>query len=171
MPLRHRWAFTWVILFNPVSSSVSGNVLPIWLRGKESARDVGDWGLILGSGRSPGEGNSYPFQFSCLENSMDRGAWQGYISPWGCKESDTTDWLTLSLFTFTWVWLSQAQVRQLFSGKTGYEVGVFSTTLCSRKKQGGPGLHRAQTWSHAKKEAAALCARRRSSPPELFPMM
>ena len=42
--------------------------------GKESACNVGDWGLIPGSGRSPGEGNSYPFQCSCLENSMDRGA-------------------------------------------------------------------------------------------------
>jgi len=33
-------------------------------------------GLIPGSGRAPGEGSSYPFQYSCLENSMDRGAWQ-----------------------------------------------------------------------------------------------
>ena len=43
-----------------------------------------DIGLIPGSGRSPGEGNGNPFQYSCLENSMDRGAWQGY-GPWGCK--------------------------------------------------------------------------------------
>ena len=34
-----------------------------------------DAGLILGSGRSPGEGNGNPLQYSCLENSMDRGAW------------------------------------------------------------------------------------------------
>ena len=33
-------------------------------------------GLILGSGRSPGEGNGNPLQYSCLENSMDRAAWQ-----------------------------------------------------------------------------------------------
>ena len=45
--------------------------------------------LIPGSGRSPGEGEVYPLQYSRLENSMDRGAWWGY-SPWGCKESDTT---------------------------------------------------------------------------------
>ena len=43
---------------------------------KESACDVGDPDLIPGSGRSPGGGNSNPFQYSCLENSMDRGAWQ-----------------------------------------------------------------------------------------------
>ena len=36
-------------------------------------------GLIPGSGRSPGEGNSSPLQYSCLENSMDRGAWQATV--------------------------------------------------------------------------------------------
>ena len=42
--------------------------------GKESAYNAGDLDLIPGSGRSPGEGNGYPLQYSCLENSMDRGA-------------------------------------------------------------------------------------------------
>ena len=42
--------------------------------GKESARGAGDPGSVPGSGRSPGEGNGNPFQDSCLENSMDRGA-------------------------------------------------------------------------------------------------
>ena len=37
---------------------------------------MGDLGLISGLGRSPGEGNDYPFQYSCLENSMYRGTWQ-----------------------------------------------------------------------------------------------
>ena len=45
------------------------------LDGKESACSVGDPGSIPGSGRSPGEGNGYPFQYPCLENFMDRGAW------------------------------------------------------------------------------------------------
>ena len=40
-----------------------------------NARDVRDMGLIPGSGRSPGEGNDYPLQYSCLENSMERGVW------------------------------------------------------------------------------------------------
>ena len=44
--------------------------------GKESACNAGDVGLIPGLGRSPGEGNGNPFQYSCLENPMDRGAWQ-----------------------------------------------------------------------------------------------
>ena len=43
---------------------------------KESACNVGDPGLIPGLGRSPAERNGYPLQYSCLENSMDKGAWQ-----------------------------------------------------------------------------------------------
>ena len=43
--------------------------------GKESACNAEDPGLIPGSGRSPGERNGIPLQYSCLENPMDRGAW------------------------------------------------------------------------------------------------
>ena len=43
---------------------------------KKSACSAGDSGSIPGLGRSPGEGNGYPLQYSCLEKSMDRGAWQ-----------------------------------------------------------------------------------------------
>ena len=46
------------------------------LDGKESACNAGDLGSIPGLGRSPGEQNDNPLQYSCLENSMDRGAWQ-----------------------------------------------------------------------------------------------
>ena len=52
-------------------------VLLIYIIGsefKESACNAGDLGSIPGSGRSPGEGNGNPLQFSCLENLMDRGA-------------------------------------------------------------------------------------------------
>ena len=54
----------------------------------ESACNVGDLGSIPGFGRYPGEGNSNPLQYPCLENPMDRGAWWATYSPWGCKESD-----------------------------------------------------------------------------------
>ena len=47
--------------------------------GEESACNAGDPDLIPGLGRSPGEGNGYPFQYSCLENSMDRGDWQAIV--------------------------------------------------------------------------------------------
>ena len=47
----------------------------VWLKWKESACNARDVGLISGLGRSPGEGNGNPLQYSCLENSMDRGSW------------------------------------------------------------------------------------------------
>ena len=58
--------------------------------GEESACSAGDLGLIPGLGRSPGEGNGYSFQYSCLENFMDRGAWQAAIDG-GHKELDMTE--------------------------------------------------------------------------------
>ena len=58
--------------------------------GKEIACNAGDPGSDPGLGRSPGEGNGYPLQYSCLKNSMDHGAWRG-DSPWGRKESDMTE--------------------------------------------------------------------------------
>ena len=47
--------------------------------GKESTCDAGDVGSVPGLGRSPGEGNDKPLQCSCLENPMDRGAWQATV--------------------------------------------------------------------------------------------
>ena len=65
------------------------NGLPRWLGGKESACDTGDTGLIPGSGRSPEGRNGNPLQYSCLENSMDRGAWWATIH--GVTELDPTE--------------------------------------------------------------------------------
>ena len=58
--------------------------------GKESAWNAGDPGSIPGWGRSPGEGNSNPFQYSCLDNSMDKAAW----------------WATVPGVLKSWTWLS-----------------------------------------------------------------
>ena len=52
---------------------------PVASRVKNPLAKAGDAGLIPRSGRSPGEGNGYPLQYSCLENSMDRGAWQATV--------------------------------------------------------------------------------------------
>ena len=64
---------------------------PCGSAGEESACSLGDLGLIPGLGRSPGapgEGKGYPLQYSGLENSVD-------YSPWGCKELDMTERLSL----------------------------------------------------------------------------
>ena len=55
--------------------------------GKESAWYVGDLGCIPGLRRAPGEGNGYALQYSCLENSMDRGAWRATVR--GVTKSQT----------------------------------------------------------------------------------
>ena len=60
---------------------------------KASAYNVGDLGSILGPGRSPGEGNGNPFQYSCLENPMDGGAW------WATVNGVEKSWTQLSDFT------------------------------------------------------------------------
>ena len=62
--------------------------------GKESTCNAVDLGLIPGSVRSPGGGNGNPLQYSCLENSMDTGAWQATVYG-GHKESYTTEQLML----------------------------------------------------------------------------
>ena len=54
---------------------------------KGSAGSAGDPGSVPGSGRAPGEGNDYPLQYSCLENSVDRGAWRAAVH--GLTELDT----------------------------------------------------------------------------------
>ena len=56
-----------------------------------SVGDARDMGLIPGSGRSPGGGHGNPLQYSCLGNSMDKGAWRALVHG-GHKESDTTEY-------------------------------------------------------------------------------
>ena len=70
------------LLLNEIYLIIEGNP---WIRtlflfpggsdGKGSANNAGDLGSIPGLGRSPGEGNGNPHQYSCLENPMDRGTW------------------------------------------------------------------------------------------------
>ena len=62
---------------------------PWWLR-LQSACNVGDLSSVLGSGRSPGEGNGYPLQDSCLETFMEKGAW------WAAVHEFTKSWTPLS---------------------------------------------------------------------------
>ena len=72
---------------NPVRSG------PLFSEVKASACNAGDLGSVPRSGRSPGEGNGSPFQYSCLENPMDRGAW------WATVHRVSNSWTRLSDLT------------------------------------------------------------------------
>ena len=61
-----------------------------WLSSKESAYNAGNAGSVPGLGRSPGEGNVYPLQYSCQEKSHRQSSLAG-CSLWGHKESDITE--------------------------------------------------------------------------------
>ena len=58
--------------------------------GKEFACNAGEQGSVPGSGRSPGEGNGNPLQYSCLEDLMDRGAWEATVHE--VTKSQTHNW-------------------------------------------------------------------------------
>ena len=82
--------------------------------GKETACSVGDLGSGLGSGSSPGEGNGKPLQYSCLENSMDRGAW--WVPVHGVSKSQT--------------WLSDFHFQQSAGNGFSYSHCFSSPSLC-----------------------------------------
>ena len=86
------------------------NIIPHYLYGgfpggsvgKASAYNAGDPGLIPGFGRSPGEGMGNPLQHSCLENPMDRGAWQATVH--GVPKS----WTCLRTYTFIFMYICES---------------------------------------------------------------
>ena len=98
------------------------DVPPAWgfpggLDGKESACNAEDPGSIPGSGRSPGEGNGYPLQYSCLENSMDRGAW------WAIQSDGLTkSWTRLNDLHFSG---KELRLRLLVGFKNSVPISVY----------------------------------------------
>ena len=69
--------------------------LPGSLDGKASAYNAGELGSIPGSGRSPGEGNGNPLQYSCLENPMDRGVWWATVHAVAKSQAQLSDFSSL----------------------------------------------------------------------------
>ena len=86
-------------------------MLPWWLRWYRSACNVGDLISIPEPGRSSGEGNGYPFQYSCLENPMERGAWQatihGFAKSWA--------WVTNTFTSLHVVFYIPCVIENLYS--------------------------------------------------------
>ena len=68
--------------------------------GKESTHNAGNLGSIPVLGRSPEEGNGYPLQYSCLVNSMDRGAWWATVHGVAKSRTRLSDFTSLHFFTF-----------------------------------------------------------------------
>ena len=76
-----------------------------------NAGDAGDIGLIPGLETSPGEGHGNPFQYSCLENPMDRGAWwtavhrviESEVTEHACNAFYVGLYISMGLYTFIWV--------------------------------------------------------------------
>ena len=69
-----------------------------WIKVNNLPASAGDAGLIPWLGRSPGEGNGNPLQYSCLENPMDRGDW--WVTVHGVTESDRNEWLSMHIHTY-----------------------------------------------------------------------
>ena len=89
---------------------------------KASASNAGYPGSIPGLGRSPGEGNGNPLQYSCLENPMDGGAWWAY-SLWGRKETRLSDFTKPTKLAY---WLDLIDLNFMSVGT----MPILVTALC-----------------------------------------
>ena len=99
-------------------------LLPGGLVGKSLETQV----LPPGFRRSPGGGNGSPRQYSCLENLMDRGAWQASYSPWGRKESETAEDISTCLHTTHPHPLYILSLRTLLSSFLDYHLVNFGSS-------------------------------------------
>ena len=109
---------------------------------KASACNAGELGSIPGLGRSPGEGNGYPIQYSCLENPMDRGAWWAILHGVAKSQTRLSDF-TLATFIVPEVYILVGDRKEypFYSWKerkkkNSFEVEKFN---CMRKWHLGEG--------------------------------
>ena len=112
--------------------------------GKEPACNSGDLALIPGWGRTPGEENGNPLQYSCLENSMERGAWWATVH--GITQSGH-DWVT-NIFTFILMrerkeqWPTSQRLLKLFS----CDIHYFNTQALGQSKSRGQACSQEDKW-------------------------
>ena len=98
---------------------------------KNLLANAGDPGSTPGSGRSPGEGNGYPLQYSCLENSMDRGAWWAIVV--GSQRVRTTERLTLSTYIIGELLIKKVYLFHYWCIIPGHWCTFWSLRLCCNK--------------------------------------
>ena len=99
--------------------------------GKESSCNVGDLASIPGLGRPPGEGNSCTLQYSCLENSLDRGAWQ--VTVHGLTKS----WTQVNEFQFHFSLVLET-LWEIFLTSESNEEYDHRTSFCRKILKGNP---------------------------------
>ena len=115
--------------------------------GKESACNAGDLGSIPGSGRSPGEGNGNPLQYSCLENSMDRGSgWLQFMGLQRVRHDCTTN-IPFVFQHHTPVVLAATEIQRAPSAPKGRGVPVLPLSHCCFPLPSGPTIADLQSCS------------------------
>ena len=143
--------------------------------GKESARNAGDLGLIPGLGRSPGGGHGNPPQYSCLENPHGQKCLVGY-SPWGHKESDTTERLSIQVGIGVLIcrWgppLDHQWGHSLSSRQQWDNVGELLRLPGDRRTQhhreGGEGIHVCESEGEPKTRALGRAPKTFITPPSV----
>ena len=122
--------------------------------GKETAWNAGDKSLIPGMGRSPGEGNGNPLQYSCLENPHGQRSLVGY-SPWGRKESDTTE--SLSMHAHSWLTVFQGYSKVIQSHRY---IFAYSSHLPGRGKFASPPILSSHGWPNNKTDTGQIKRRK-----------
>ena len=109
----------WVVL--PLKASVLQQIFPGGSHGNASPYSAGDLGLIPRSGRSPGEGNGNPLQYFCLENPLERGAWQATVH--GVTKSQTR--LSDFILSITFIWENEEKAQCTMQCQRCIEIILF----------------------------------------------